>query len=177
VRYASWARRVAGRLVDTVLGALALLPGYVLVLLGDTTTTTTVDRDHFSSMKMNPDGTTTPIPLRVTTTHYDAMTIAGFVLVVLGALAFFVWNDCVRQGRTGCTVGKQVVGIRLVGVRTGSPVGAGPSFLRQLAHLLDSLPCYLGWLWPLWDPRCQTFADKVMDTVVVVERKDAPAQA
>jgi hypothetical protein len=177
VRYASWSRRAAGRLVDTALGALAALPGYALVLLGDTTTTTTVDREHFSSMKMNPDGTMTPIPLRVTTTHYDAPTIAGFVLVVVGTLAFFVWNECVRQGRTGCSLGKQVVGIRLVGVRTGQPVGAGRSFLRQVAHLLDSLPCYLGWLWPLWDPRCQTFADKVMETVVVPRAPSRPAQA
>ena len=170
MRYASWFRRVAGRLIDTVLGALAVLPGYVLVLIGDTTTTTTVDPDRFDSMKVNPDGTTTPIPLRVTTTDYDTTTIIGFVVICLGAVAFFVWNECVRQGRTGCTVGKQLVGTRLVGARTGQPVGAGRSFLRQLAHVLDSLPCYLGWLWPLWDPRSQTFADKLTETVVVRQR-------
>ena len=42
------------------------------------------------------------------------------------------------------------------------------SFVRQLAHVFDSLVCYLGWLWPLWDPKNQTLADKVMSTVVVI---------
>jgi len=41
------------------------------------------------------------------------------------------------------------------------------SFLRQLVHILDSLACYIGWLWPLWDAKSQTFADKIMNTVVV----------
>ncbi|WUN50496.1 RDD family protein [Streptomyces sp. NBC_00306] len=31
----------------------------------------------------------------------------------------------------------------------------------------DSIACYLGWLWPLWDAKKQTFADKVCNTVVV----------
>jgi hypothetical protein len=32
---------------------------------------------------------------------------------------------------------------------------------------LDSLACYVGWLWPIWDSKRQTFADKIMKTVVV----------
>jgi len=34
--------------------------------------------------------------------------------------------------------------------------------------LFDSAPCYLGWLFPIWDrPKRQTFADKIMHTIVV----------
>ena len=80
-----------------------------------------------------------------------------------------VWNSVIRQGRTGYTLGKAAVGIRLVGVSSGEPIGAGLSFLRQLAHVVDSLVCYLGWLWPLWDSRNQTLADKIMGTVVVIQ--------
>jgi uncharacterized RDD family membrane protein YckC len=29
---------------------------------------------------------------------------------------------------------------------------------------------YLGYLWPLWDPRKQTFADKIVGSVVVRAR-------
>jgi hypothetical protein len=29
-------------------------------------------------------------------------------------------------------------------------------FVRQLAHYVDSLLCYLGWLWPIWDAKRQT---------------------
>jgi uncharacterized RDD family membrane protein YckC len=51
-------------------------------------------------------------------------------------------------------------------------MGVGLCFVRQLAHYIDSLACYLGWLWPLWDPQRQTLADKIMGTVVVVQRQD-----
>ena len=44
--------------------------------------------------------------------------------------------------------------------------------MRQLAHIVDSLICYIGWLFPLWDAKRQTIGDKIMGTVVV---KD-PAQ-
>ena len=52
-------------------------------------------------------------------------------------------------------------------VRDGQPVGFGLAIGRQFLHILDSLPFYIGYLWPLWDERRQTFADKVADTVVV----------
>jgi hypothetical protein len=34
-----------------------------------------------------------------------------------------------------------------------------------VAHLLDSIVCNLGYLFPLWDAKRQTIADKVMSTV------------
>jgi hypothetical protein len=43
------------------------------------------------------------------------------------------------------------------------------AFVRDLAHIVDSLACYLGWLWPLWDAKRQTFADKLVKTVVTAE--------
>jgi hypothetical protein len=45
------------------------------------------------------------------------------------------------------------------------------SFVRYIAHVLDSIPCYLGYLWPLWDAKRQTFADKVIGTVVIEQPK------
>jgi uncharacterized RDD family membrane protein YckC len=38
---------------------------------------------------------------------------------------------------------------------------------RSFVHIIDGIPCYLGYLWPLWDAKKQTFADKIMGTVVV----------
>lgn len=95
------------------------------------------------------------------------------MLILVGAvtgLLAYVWNTCLKGGGTGYTIGKGVLGITLVSEATGQPIGAGKAFLRSLAHILDSLPCYLGLLWPLWDAKRQTFADKVMCTVVI----DAP---
>ena len=82
-----------------------------------------------------------------------------------------MWNYCLKQGRTGYTIGKGVLGIKLIKQDTGQPMGAGLSFVRQLAHIVDALPCYLGYLWPLWDAKRQTFADKIMGTVVIEQPK------
>ncbi|MGD9986039.1 RDD family protein [Pseudonocardia sp.] len=89
------------------------------------------------------------------------------VVVYLAVFGFVLWNSCYRQGTTGQSIGKKVVGTKLVRVRDGQSIGFGMAFVRQLAHVLDSIPFYLGYLWPLWDERRQTFADKVCDTVVV----------
>jgi uncharacterized RDD family membrane protein YckC len=99
---------------------------------------------------------------------------AGVVVAILGYVLIFViliWNNVFRQGRTGWSIGKQALGIRLVKEDTGQPMGAGMCFVRQIVHIVDGLPCYIGYLWPLWDAKKQTFADKIMTTVVVEQRK------
>lgn len=98
----------------------------------------------------------------------------GTVLTLIGLVLYigvFVWNVCIKQGSTGYTVGKGVMGIKLVKAETGQPIGGGMSFVRQLAHILDGLPCYLGFLWPLWDAKRQTFADKIIGTYVIDQPK------
>jgi uncharacterized RDD family membrane protein YckC len=94
----------------------------------------------------------------------------GFLIVVgyLAALGIWIWNYVIRQGNTGKTIGKQQLGLMLIRESDGQPVGPGMSFVRGIAHFLDSIACYIGWLWPLWDNKRQTFADKVCGTVVVV---------
>lgn len=99
--------------------------------------------------------------------HHSVVPIALAGLGVLVIAVFAVWNTLVRQGATGQSLGKWAMGIRLVGERSGAPVGVGRAFVRQLAHLLDALPLYVGYLWPLWDERRQTFADKACATIVV----------
>ena len=92
------------------------------------------------------------------------------ILIVIGALlsaAVFIWNTCLRAGRTGYSIGKGVLGIKLIGEASGEPIGPWRAFLRYLLHIVDALPCYLGYLWPLWDAKRQTFSDKIMHTVVL----------
>ncbi|MFG2940650.1 RDD family protein [Streptomyces sp. NPDC048282] len=91
-----------------------------------------------------------------------ALTIIGF----LGLIGLFVYQ-VILEGRTGQTLGKKAVGTRTLKETTGQPIGAGMAFVRQLAHILDGLPCYLGYLWPAWDSKRQTFADKVCGTIVI----------
>ncbi|MFJ9565401.1 RDD family protein [Streptomyces fuscichromogenes] len=91
-----------------------------------------------------------------------ALTIIGF----LGLIGLFVYQ-IILEGRTGQSLGKKAVGTRTLKEETGQPIGAGMAFVRQLAHILDGLPCYLGYLWPAWDSKRQTFADKVCGTIVI----------
>lgn len=93
---------------------------------------------------------------------------AGLAVIgYLGAVVFGIWNTIFRQGRTGRSLGKEWVGITLLRESDGQPIGAGMTFVRAIAHILDAIPFYIGFLWPLWDKKRQTFADKVCGTVVV----------
>ena len=91
------------------------------------------------------------------------------LLLDLAFLAFLIWN-LVQQGNTGQTIGKQQLGIKLVKEETGQVVGPGLSIGRAFLHIVDGLPCYIGYLFPLWDDKRQTLADKIVKTVVVKTR-------
>ena len=73
----------------------------------------------------------------------------------------------------GClqSLGKRVTNIKLIGEETYAPIGARNAFLRDLVHILDALTV-VGYLWPLWDDKRQTFADQIMKTVVMNEAAD-----
>ena len=96
----------------------------------------------------------------------DALGVFFVVVAAIASIAFFFWN-LVQQGKTGQTIGKKTLNIRLVRLDGINPPGAGLSIGRAFLHIVDQIPCYLGYLWPLWDDKRQTFADKILNTVVV----------
>jgi uncharacterized RDD family membrane protein YckC len=93
--------------------------------------------------------------------------VIGFVVAWLAMVGYGVWNFGLRQGRTGSSIGKSVLGLRVVDVHTVEPIGFWRSVIRQLAHAVDVLSLGVGYLWPLWDPKGQTFADKLVSTICV----------
>jgi uncharacterized RDD family membrane protein YckC len=94
--------------------------------------------------------------------------VGVFLLLVVGGFVFFLYQ-LYRQGRTGQTIGMKVVGIRLVRERDGRYIGFWMALVRTLAHFFDSFFFDLGYLWPLWDKKRQTFADKLCRTIVIRE--------
>jgi uncharacterized RDD family membrane protein YckC len=70
-------------------------------------------------------------------------------------------------GTTGQSPGKQVLKIKIVRDADGQLLGFGTALLRQIAHLLDAWSLLIGYLWPLWDKKNQTFADKIVGSVSV----------
>jgi uncharacterized RDD family membrane protein YckC len=49
------------------------------------------------------------------------------------------------------------------------------AFVRDLCHFVDAIICYVGFLFPLWDDKRQTLADKIVSTVVVKNDAVPPA--
>ncbi|WP_436795338.1 RDD family protein [Actinospongicola halichondriae] len=91
-------------------------------------------------------------------------------LITFAAGIYFYYLD----GETGAHPGKRVMGLKTVNMETGQPIGGGMGIVRYFAHIVDSITCFIGYLFPLWDENRQTFADKIMKTVVL---KDQPKQA
>ena len=89
-----------------------------------------------------------------------------FVFIAL-AIALSGYNRWYLAGKTGQSWGRKALGIRLVGEQTGQPIGPLLAFARDLAHFIDAVICYIGFLFPLWDAKKQTLADKLVKTVVV----------
>ena len=87
------------------------------------------------------------------------MTVFGMIVYILAYLivfAYWIWNWGYRQGTTGQSIGKSVMKFRVISEKTGQPIGFGLSIVRQIAHVVDSIVCYIGWLFPLWDAKRQT---------------------
>ncbi|MCG7288427.1 RDD family protein, partial [Cellulomonas sp. ACRRI] len=101
----------------------------------------------------------------------------GAVLLAAWGVAQWVWN-----GTRGWTVGRRLLGLRLVDVRTGRPVGLGRAFVRALIVALGSLACGVGQLVVLLSPlfdstgRRRGWHDRVAEAVVVDVRGLVPAR-
>jgi hypothetical protein len=93
----------------------------------------------------------------------------GFIAALFGlaSLGLLIYNRWYLGGTTGQTWGRRIMSTRLVAISDGQPIGMLKAFLRDLAHIVDSIICYIGWLFPIWDAKRQTLADKIMSTVVL----------
>jgi len=89
----------------------------------------------------------------------------SFILFVV-IIGYSVWNRWI-QGGQGQTIGKRMMNIKLISEETGQPIGTMNAFVRDICHFVDGIICDIGYLFPLWDPKRQTIADKIMHTVVV----------
>jgi uncharacterized RDD family membrane protein YckC len=97
----------------------------------------------------------------------------GIILLLIGyVLSIGVSiRAIIQRAHLGYDFGDAALGQVLINESSGAPLGSGWSvFGRGLLHIVDAIPCYLGYLWPLWDSKRQTFADKIMTTVVVTDR-------
>ncbi len=154
--YSRWIRRVGAFLIDFAPSYIALIPFYIGYFL------------YLSiAIQLASDSTS-----RIDPTPSLIWMGVGSVLL-LAAFGWQIYNRWVVAGRTGQSMGKRVLKLHLLAEATGQPIGVLNAFLRDIVHILDGI-AYIGYLWPLWDDKRQTFADKLMKTVVA--DSIAPAQ-
>jgi uncharacterized RDD family membrane protein YckC len=139
-----WARLgalVIDGLIAVAVGLVLVVPGVVMLALG-------IEDDEL-----------------------EAGGVVGLLMMLAGGAAMFaaaLWLAW-REGSTGQSPGKGVMGIKLWRTDGAGPIGGGKGIGRRLfASFISGQVVYLGYLWMLWDkPRHQTWHDKVVDSVVV----------
>lgn len=138
---AGFGKRLLAILIDSVL--IWAVSGMVGSLMG---------QDVFSSQ----DGTIS----------FEMTGLAALVLM-LGPIVYYTLME---GGRSGQTLGKKLLGIKVIREGSGEPLGYGKAFVRWLGRIPSSFVFALGYLWMIWDDEKQTWHDKIADTYVVKAR-------
>jgi uncharacterized RDD family membrane protein YckC len=97
----------------------------------------------------------------------------GWVVQVVLTVGFILWNSGYQAGLTGYSLGRRVSKTKLVSEATGQPLGAGQGILRAGSQYVMNWLCgivgAISWLFPLWDSKRQTLADKIVKSVVIAD--------
>ncbi|WP_328360053.1 RDD family protein [Mycobacterium sp. NBC_00419] len=149
--YTSWVTRAVAWIIDYIPYMIVVGIGYGIEAATQETACVT-DSSEYNLGEFCATGNST-------------LGVAAFSLSVLVGLAYLLWNYGYKQGTTGSSIGKSIMKFKVVSEKTGQPIGFGLSIVRQLAHIVDAIICYIGYLFPLWDAKRQTLADKIMTTV------------
>jgi uncharacterized RDD family membrane protein YckC len=136
--YASWGRRAAAFLVDTLLTWVVIVAAFGLA---------------FAVMAVNEDlGASLFIP--------------AVLLAIVGPFVYYTW----LTGKTGQTIGKRALGIRVRHQTEDRNISYGAAFGRYAITIPFGffwIPLLIDYLFPLWDKQNQTLHDKVASSIVV----------
>lgn len=72
--------------------------------------------------------------------------------------------------RNGQSWAHRLLKIQVCDQDSNLPISSLRMGVREIAHLSDFALLFIGFLWPLWDDRGQTFADKIVGTIVISKR-------
>jgi len=104
-------------------------------------------------------------------TQSPFITYLGLVRWVIFFVQVFFWSR-------GQSIGKAILGLRVVDNKRGEKLGFGSMLIRELfAKTGSNLVFYLGNIWVLIDKQNRAWHDKIIDSYVVDERATAAAIA
>ena len=72
--------------------------------------------------------------------------------------------------RFAATPGKLLLGLRVVNAQTFERLTLKQATKRFFSFILSAAPLFLGFIWASFDKRCQTWHDKIANTVVVTNK-------
>lgn len=101
--------------------------------------------------------TNEPIPVN------PLIAICGLIL----SLIYYV----VAWSKSGQTIAKSVLGIKVVGVH-GQPLSVGKAFLRYLGYIISGVVLSLGFLWVAFDKKRQGWHDKIASSYAIDAQAD-----
>jgi uncharacterized RDD family membrane protein YckC len=104
------------------------------------------------------------VPLLIIEVVIGLPIIIQYPLNFLVGISYFTYFEGSPSGQT---VGKRVLGIRVVDFNTGGPIDYGRAAIRYVGSILSGIAIYIGYLWMLWDNEKQTWHDKFANAVVV----------
>ena len=148
-QYAGFGTRLGALIIDGLIVVLFLIPAIIAGIAGPRRLTSCTVDGEFGVCEVPTGGT-----------------IAIAILLGLVGMAAFVTLYCRKVG-AGQSWGQKATGVRVVDMTTGAPIGTGRAVGRFFARYLSSFVCYLGYLWMLWDPKKQTWHDKIVGSIVV----------
>ena len=90
----------------------------------------------------------------------------GMALMVLGLVVAVLYRPWCWVKAGGQTIGYKAMGLRVVRLRDGGPIGWGQALGRFLSYIISGI-FGLGYIWILFDGRRQGWHDKLAGTVVI----------
>lgn len=154
-RTATFAERIVPNLIDGLLSVAGAVPplvlGVVLIIAG---APETYDCGYGDTCQVPGSGSGALIGLG----------IAMLFLSVFMAWGLTAWNRVWRVTKTGQSVGRKMMGLRVINAQTGAHPGLGPAALRELIHQFAGI---ISWVWMLVDDDDRTLADIVGTTHVI----------
>lgn len=109
------------------------------------------------------DGIIISIPYFIVVLATDNAALGNAANVLTG----IVYYTYLEGSAAGQTLGKKALGIRVIDLAGGGPIGPTRAFIRYIGRFVSAIVLLLGYLWMLWDGEKQTWHDKMAGSVVV----------
>ncbi|CAL9446119.1 hypothetical protein SUDANB6_02340 [Streptomyces sp. enrichment culture] len=158
-RVASMGRRLGARLIDGVIIGIVYV---ILLIVG-------VAGSFDAAAECDPNSLAYESCVNDAAADVTGPLTAVFLILGIASLLY----EWLMVGLVGATLGKMLLGMRVVKADTGQKTGLGSSFIRWIIPIVGSLACGIGqllvYLSPFWDKsgRQQGWHDKAAGTMVV----------